>query len=80
MFGMKEGGKKPIRYAFDLEKDIKAKPAHGKELVEKMSVEMQHLKNKMGPTGGLSEKEYDELGAVYNAFHSAQKVVKKIMK
>ena len=49
MFGMKEGGTKPIRYAFDLEKDIKEKPAKGKELLEKAAVEMQNVKTKMGP-------------------------------
>jgi hypothetical protein len=77
MYGL-EKGKKEKRFAFDLEKEIKSKPNHGKEILEKAEKRMAEIKKILRE--GASEKDFDPLGVLLHGYASLQKVLRKAMK
>jgi hypothetical protein len=74
MFGME---KKPgEKFAFDLEKEIKAKPSHGKEILEKVEKRIHDIKKNLRE--GASEKDFDKLGILLHGYAALQKVLRKV--
>lgn len=76
MYGLeKEPSKK---FDFDLEKEIKAKPNRGKEILEKAEQRIQAIKQQLRE--GAGEKEFDQLGILLHGYSALQKVIKKVTK
>lgn len=76
MYGME---KKPgQKFDFDLEKEIKEKPARGKEILAKIEKRVQDIKKKLRE--GQNEKDFDRFGILLHGYASLQKVLKKIAK
>ena len=76
MYGLE---KKPgEKFAFDLEKKIKEKPTHGKELIEHAEKKTAQIKKALRE--GSSEKEFDQLGVLLHGYTALQKVLKKVNK
>ncbi len=74
MYGLE---KKPgEKFAFDLEKKIKDKPAHAKELIEKAEHKIAQIKKQLRE--GANEKEFDHLGTLLHGYTALQKVLKKV--
>ena len=78
MYGLKDEKQKPGKFAFDLEKEMKEKPARGKEILDKAQTQIQEIKNQLAK--GASEKEYDQLNTLLYGYTALQKVIKKAMK
>jgi hypothetical protein len=76
MYGLE---KKPgEKFAFDLEKKIKDKPTHAKELIAHAESKMAHIKKQLRE--GSNEKEFDQLGILLHGYAALQKVLKKVTK
>lgn len=76
MYGLE---KKPAeRFAFDLEKEIKRKPQHGKDMLEKAEKKMAEIKKTLRE--GANEKDFDRLGVLLHGYAALQKVLRKVMK
>lgn len=74
MFGLeKETNKK---FVFDLEKEIKAKPARGKEILDKVERHIHEIKQNLRE--GANEKEFDKLGILLHGYSALQKVLRKV--
>lgn len=78
MYGLKDEAKKPEKFIFALEQEIKAKPSAGKQVLEKAEEQIQALKAKR--TKGASEKEFEKLDILLHGYTALQKVIKKVMK
>jgi hypothetical protein len=76
MYGLEK--EKKERFAFDLEKELKAKPARKKELLEHAETTIHNLKKKLRE--GANEKEFDRLGVLLQGYTALQKVLKKAAK
>lgn len=77
MFGL-EKGKDRGKFMFDLEMEIKDRPSHGKELLDKADQRIQEIKKALRE--GASEKDFDKLGILLHGYTALQKVLKKIGK
>lgn len=76
MFGLE---KKPgEKFAFDLEKEVKERPAHGKEILGKAEKRAQELKKLLRE--GHNEKEFETIGLLLHGYTALQKVLRKIGK
>ncbi len=74
MYGLeKEPGKK---FDFDLEKEIKEKPARGKEILEKVEKRIQEIKKHLRE--GANDKDFDRLGILLHGYSALQKVLRKV--
>jgi hypothetical protein len=74
MFGMeKKSGEK---FAFDLEKEIKANPSHGKKILEKADARIHEIKNNLRE--GAGEKDFDKLGILLHGYSALQKILRKV--
>lgn len=77
MYGLeKKGG--GAKFAFDLEKEIQDKPAHGKAILEKVEKRIHEIKKLLRE--GASEKEFDRLGILLHGYAALQKVLRKVAK
>ena len=76
MFGLKKEASAD-KFAFDLEKEIREKPARGKEILEKVDKRIHETKKLLRE--GQNQKEYDNLGALLHGYASLQKVIRKII-
>ena len=76
MFGLEksESGK----FAFDLEKEIKEKPARGKEIMDKVEKRIHEIKKLLRE--GANEKDFDRLGILLHGYAALQKVLRKVAK
>lgn len=74
MFGLEK--KSPEKFAFDLEKEIVTKPERKREILAKVTMRIQELKQLLRE--GAQEKDFDKLGLLLNAYTALQKVVTKI--
>lgn len=76
MFGLE---KKPSeKFAFDLEKEIKERPTHGTEILEKAEKRIQEIKKLLRE--GANEKDFDKLGILLHGYTALQKVIRKAAK
>lgn len=76
MYGLE---KKPeARFAFDLEKEIKKKPQHGKDILEKAEKKMAEIKKTLRE--GADQKDFDHLGTLLHGYAALQKILRKVMK
>jgi len=74
MFGLE---KKPgEKFAFDLEKEIKAKPSRGKEILDNVEKRIQEMKKHLRE--GANEKDFDQLGILLHGYAALQKVLRKV--
>jgi len=76
MYGLEKKGDK--KFAFDLEKEIKEKPARAKQILE--MAESRILEIKKSLREGANEKDFDKLGTLLNGYAALQKVLKKLTK
>ncbi len=76
MYDLKK--ERPAKFAIDLEKEIKEKPTHGKEILEKAEKRILEIKTQLRE--GVNEKEFDQLGVLLHGYAALQKVLKKAMK
>ena len=63
---------------FDLERAIKDRPSHAKELLSKAEKRMHEIKKALRE--GTSEKDFDKLGILLHGYTALQKVLKKMVK
>jgi len=76
MYGLK---KEPRgKFVFDLEKEIKEQPTHGKKILEKAEQRMLEIKKQLRE--GVDSKDFDQLGLLLHGYAALQKVLKKAMK
>ncbi len=76
MYGLE---KKPgEKFAFDLEKEIKEKPSHGKAILDKVEKRIQEMKKMLRE--GANEKDFDRLGILLHGYAALQKVLRKVAK
>lgn len=74
MFGLeKQPGKK---FVFDLEKEIKDKPNHGKTILENVEKRIHEIKKNLRE--GANEKDFDKLGILLHGYAALQKVLRKV--
>ncbi len=76
MYGLKKEPKG--KFAFDLEKEIKEKPTHGKKILEKAEQRILEIKKQLRE--GVESKDFDQLGILLHGYAALQKVLKKVMK
>ena len=76
MYGLEK--KSEERFAFDLEKEIKKKPDHGKKILEKAEKKIAEIKKVLRE--GADEKDFDRLGTLLHGYAALQKVLRKVMK
>jgi hypothetical protein len=76
MFGLEKETTK--RFAFDLEKELKEKPARGKEILENVEQKIHEIKKMLRE--GANEKDFNQLGILLHGYASLQKVLKKATK
>lgn len=76
MYGLEKEDKG--KFKFDLEKEIAAKPARGKEILGKVEKRLQEIKASLRE--GAKDKDFDKLGILLNGYSALQKVLKKIAK
>jgi hypothetical protein len=79
MYGLEKGkkGEEDI-FMFDLERELKERPGHAKELLSKAEKRMQEIKHVLRE--GANEKDFDKLGILLHGYTSLQKVLKKMVK
>ncbi len=77
MYGLKDQ-QKPNKFAFALEQEIKDKPEHGKDVLDKAEKQILAIKEQLRK--GASEKEYANLDILLHGYTALQKVIKKVMK
>ena len=76
MYGLEK--KEHERFLFDLEKEIKEKPAKAKDILEKAEKRIHDIKKILRE--GANEKEFDKLGVLLNGYVALQNVIKKAAK
>jgi len=76
MYGLeKHPGEK---FSFDLEKEIKAKPSRGKEILDKVEKRIHEIKKLLRE--GAKDKDFDRFGILLHGYTALQKVLKKVAK
>lgn len=78
MYGLEKGKKKPEKFMFELEREVKERPAHARELLGKAEKRMHEIKQALRE--GASGKDFDKLGILLHGYTSLQKVLKKMAK
>jgi hypothetical protein len=76
MYGLEKEDKRNKKFVFDLEKEIREKPARGKEIQEKVEEQIIALKKQLRE--GAKEKEFDQLGVLLHGYTSLQRVLRKV--
>jgi hypothetical protein len=76
MYGLEKEMKE--KFSFDLEKEIKTKPARKKEILEHAETMIHDLKKQLRE--GTNEKDFDKLGTLLHGYSALQKVLKKAAK
>ena len=76
MFGLEKQPRE--RFAFDLEKEIKDNPGHGKKYIERAEARILEIKKMLRE--GANEKEFDQLEILLHGYGALQKTLKKIAK
>ena len=66
------------KFAFDLEKDLKANPKRKKQVLEHAESMIYEIKKLLRE--GTNEKEFDRLGILLHGYAALQKVLKKVAK
>jgi spermidine/putrescine-binding protein len=74
MFGLEKQPNE--KFAFDLEKEIKDKPNHGKEILDKVEKRIHEIKKLLRE--GANEKDFDKLGILLHGYAALQKVLRKV--
>ncbi len=76
MYGLEKnaGGK----FAFDLEKEIKANPLKAKSILDEVETKIHDTKKQL--RAGADEKDFDRLNVLLNGYTALQKVLKKATK
>ncbi len=74
MYGL--GQQKKQKFSFDLEKELKEKPAKKKEILEQVETHVRTLKQKLRE--GQTDQSFDQLGILLHGYDALQKVLKKI--
>jgi hypothetical protein len=74
MFGLEK--EPPKKFDFDLEKEIKANPQRGKEILAQVEKRIGEIKHSLRE--GANEKDFDQLGILLHGYASLQKVLKKV--
>ncbi len=74
MFGLEKQPKGA--FVFDLEKEIKADPAHGKKILEKVESKINSIKKQLRE--GANEQAFNDLGVLLSGYTALQKVLKKM--
>lgn len=76
MFGLEK--KEQEKFAFDLEKEVKAQPDHGKKYIEKATARAAEIQKLLREgTGGA---QFDELDILLHGYNALQKTLKKMGK
>ena len=78
MYGLEKGKKGTEKFMFELEREVRERPAHAKELLGKAEKRMHEIKQALRE--GASEKDFDKLGILLYGYTSLQKVLKKMAK
>jgi hypothetical protein len=76
MFGLEK--KEHEKFAFDLEKEIKANPTHGKKYMEKAEARILEIKKQLRE--GADKQQFNELDILLHGYGALQKTLKKIAK
>jgi hypothetical protein len=76
MYGLKKEPQE--KFAFDLEKEIKENPTHGKKLLDKAEQRILEIKKQLRE--GIEANQFDQLGILLHGYAALQKVLKKVMK
>jgi hypothetical protein len=76
MYGLEQGKKGVKKFVFDLEREIKERPGHGKELLAKAEKRINEIKQALRE--GAKGKDFDNLGILLHGYTSLQKVLKKV--
>jgi hypothetical protein len=76
MYGL--GKEEKGKFAFDLEKEIKEKPTHGKKILEMAEQNILEIKKHLRE--GVETDDFDQLGILLHGYAAVQKVLKKAMK
>ena len=76
MYGLEK--KRVEKFEFDLEKEIKQKPAHGKKILDKVHNNINDIKKQLRE--GQNEKSFEKLGILLHGYAALQKVLKKATK
>lgn len=76
MYGLEEN--KMNQFEFDLEKEIKKKPAKQGEYIGLIEKAEQEIKNTL--RGADKTKEFDDLGTLLLGYEAGKKVIKTISK
>jgi hypothetical protein len=76
MFGLEK--KEHEKFAFDLEKEIKDQPTHGKKFIEKAEARILEIKKLLRE--GAGEKQFDELDILLHGYGALKKTLQKIAK
>jgi hypothetical protein len=75
MYGL-EKEKKGEKFVFDLEREIKENPAHGKTILKKVEEKIGEIKHQL--RAGADGKDFDNLGILLQGYTALQKVLKKV--
>lgn len=70
--------KKPERFLYGLESEIREDPKKGKDLLKKVEADIHELKKTLRT--GVKEEEFDHLGVLLHGFVAMQKVLKRMVK
>ena len=76
MFGLEKG--KQEKFVFDLEKEVKAMPEHGKKYINKANERIAEIKKHLRE--GTDEKSLGELDILLHGYGALQKTLKKMAK
>ena len=76
MFGLER--KEQEKFAFDLEKEIKAQPDHAKKYMDKAEARIAEIKKLLRE--GAGEQQFDELDVLLHGYSALQKTIKNIRK
>lgn len=75
MYGLEKEKQGKERFMFDLELELKEKPARKKELLEKAQKRTQEIKQALRE--GEKGKNFEQLGVLLHGYTALQKVLKK---
>jgi len=76
MFGLEKEEKE--KFAFDLEKEIKTKPGHGKKFIDKAEERILEIKKLLRE--GTEEQQFEPLDILLRGYGALKKTIQKIAK
>lgn len=74
MFGL-EKGKKPTRFEFDLEKDLKKSDKEKRRVLDQVDAQRNHLKKTLRE--GTASENFDKCGVLLQAYEALERIVKR---